>query len=141
MATQLTDIAYERGSVVIELTFYDQVGTAVTPETLFWTLTDGNGTVINDRAAEEVETPTNPYSVRLGDTDLTVLESEDLDSSPRVMRKLHVHGTYTYDEIEYKFAGEARFWLEKDPFPSVTIEPDSYEMALSFTGPDIEEAE
>jgi hypothetical protein len=71
MATQLAVTAVEESTYVITAAFKDEDGTAVTPQTVVWTLTDKDGTVINSR--EDVsETPDTSISVVLTGDDLAV---------------------------------------------------------------------
>jgi hypothetical protein len=85
----LTEEAVERSTYVVVLTFKDEDGQPVSPTTLTWTLTDGTGTVINERAAVAV-TPASTINVVLTDEDLALLGGMDAGE-----RYLLVEGEYT----------------------------------------------
>jgi hypothetical protein len=79
--------ANEKSSYFVTVSFTDEEGQAVTPDTLIWTLTDSNGNVVNDREDVEI-TP---------DTSVTiVLSGDDLPHAPYPgSLYLLVEATYT----------------------------------------------
>lgn len=90
----LTTKAQREGTAVIICAFTDEEGTAVSPDSLNWTLTDGNETVINSRENVEVTGPDLSSSVEivLSGDDLAV-QSEETDFE--LKRILWLEGTYT----------------------------------------------
>jgi len=71
MATNLTVSAVEESTYIVSAAFTDEDGTAVTPSTVTWTLTDMDGTIINSR--EDVsETPASTVYIVLTGDDLAV---------------------------------------------------------------------
>ena len=57
----------------VQVSFTDTDGTAVTPSSITWTLTDSDGTVINSREDVAVATPASTITI--------VLSGDDLDHS------------------------------------------------------------
>lgn len=85
--------ATEKSSYTITLSGWaDAAGTAVTPDSLTWTLTTLSGAVVNSRTAVAI-TPAEPTVILLSGNDLAYLSGE-LASRP-VVRVLTVEGVYT----------------------------------------------
>lgn len=86
--TVLPTVAAEEGTYVISLTFKDEDGTALTPTTLTWTLTDEDGTVVNSRSG---------VAASVAATINIVLSGDDLALSDAKKRRrcVSVSGTYT----------------------------------------------
>ena len=90
--TTLTTEAMEEGSYFITVSFYDEDGAAETPNvgTIKWTLTDNDGSVIND----------NDYIAATSSSSITIeLEGDDLaiqsgETSSLVRRHLIVEWEY-----------------------------------------------
>jgi hypothetical protein len=79
--------ANEQGTKIIAVSFFEPNGTtAVTPNTVTWTLRTASGTVINSRTAES-ETPATTINVVLTGDDLAI-------SSYGTKRYVRVYGTY-----------------------------------------------
>ena len=90
MPTNLSTKAVEKGTFIITTAFADEDGTAVTPQTFTWTLTNKAGTVINSR--EDVAGPsplTASIDTVLQGADLAILSPQD----DRV-RVFTIEGTY-----------------------------------------------
>jgi hypothetical protein len=88
MPTELFIHARERDTFIIRAQFTDDAGAAAAPATLTWTLTDGNGAVVNSRSA----VPTSPAA-----TMYFVLTNADLSLATPLhgtTRYLLVEGTY-----------------------------------------------
>lgn len=75
--TVLTTEAMEEGSYFIDVDFFDEDETAVVPNpnTIFWTLTDSNGTVINERDYESIASASS-IIIELEGDDLAVQAGE-----------------------------------------------------------------
>jgi len=69
--TVLNTVATNESTYVLTCTFTDADGTAVTPNSLTWSLTDGSGNIINSREDVSV-TPSSEISVVLSDDDLSL---------------------------------------------------------------------
>jgi|APSaa5957512622_1039677.scaffolds.fasta_scaffold64907_3 hypothetical protein len=67
MATQLAVTAVEESTYAVTAAFKDEDGTAITPQTILWTLTDKLGTVINLRENISVVPATSITIVLTGD--------------------------------------------------------------------------
>lgn len=87
MPSQLTTKAIDQSTYLVTAgTFTDESGTAVTPKTFTWTLTNAAGEVINSRSAVS-ETPAGTVKILLSGNDL-----KRSDGKSRI-----VAITYTYD--------------------------------------------
>lgn len=86
-----TDTANEEGTAVFQCVFRDEDNNLVVPQTMTWTLTDIEGTVINSREDVAIS-PLNStvYIVMSGD-DLALQSGE---SGHQVERLLTLEGTY-----------------------------------------------
>jgi hypothetical protein len=88
MPSELALHATERSTIGIRAQFTDEAGVAVVPTTLTWTLTDGNGAVVNSRSAVAI-TPAATVLFVLTNLDLSL--ASPLSSTTRY---LLVEGTY-----------------------------------------------
>jgi len=86
---KLTTKAVDKSTYIVNCAFKDENGDAVAPNTLKWTLTDGDGTVVNNRQDEEVSSPTSSEDI--------VLSGDDLKHSDGKWRVLTVKATYDSD--------------------------------------------
>ena len=91
MPSTLTTEAVERSTYVVDLTFTDENGDAVTPTAVTWTLTDELGNVVNGRDGVTVS-PVAEVAVVLSGLDLAV--GGDLAG---LGRRLLVEATYDSD--------------------------------------------
>lgn len=90
MRIRLDQKAKERSSFLIEASFYDADGAAVTPTSAVWTLSDVHGAVINGR----LRVPFSP----LGQTVRVVLSGADLalqDDNDSGKRLLTIEAVYS----------------------------------------------
>ena len=94
MIQTLSDKANEESTYIITCNFVDEDDTAVIPDTLSWTLTDLDGTVINSRSNVSVAVPTASYDIVLYGDDLAMQTGE---TSQTAGRKLTISATYTSD--------------------------------------------
>jgi len=85
----IEEIANEGSSFYPTIYFWDEEGAAMTPTTLYWSLTDMNGNVINSRSAVNVAAPGTSLTIALGSADLVVL-GNDIAS-----RLITTYGTFT----------------------------------------------
>ena len=85
--TVLTDKAQDSGTYIVTLAWTDEAGTAVTPTTATWELSDRAGTTINSRTAVTIGS--------LSTTNYIVLIAADLAFSDAPFRRLEVRFTYT----------------------------------------------
>lgn len=104
MATVLTTQAIERSTYPVTVIFYDENGDVVSPNSgLTWTLTDGNGNVINNRST---------VSITAAGTVTVVLSGADLDMDDGNERFLLLEGTYTGDlGADLPLKDQARFYI------------------------------
>lgn len=91
--TLLTTEAIEEGTYFIDVSFLDEDDEAVTPnaDTIFWTLTTPDGTVINDRD-NEGETSDTTITIELEGDDLAIQAGENAE----IVRR-HVSVKWEYD--------------------------------------------
>lgn len=86
---QLTTKAEEGSTYIIRATYYDEDGNAVTPATVTWTLTNGDGDIVNSREDISISTPSTYNDIVLGAADTKCSSFKD------ETRKLILE--YTYD--------------------------------------------
>jgi len=93
--TTLTTTAMEEGSYFITASFYNEDDNAVSPnaDTIYWTLTDEDGTVINDRD-NEAESSATSITIELGGDDLAIQSGE---TASLVRRRLTLKWEYDSD--------------------------------------------
>lgn len=108
--TTLSTVATNEGTYIITCAFLDADGTAVTPNSLTWTLTDNEGKVINSRSAVVITIPSTSNSI--------VLSGDDIDNVNGNSRVFTIEGEYnssTYGN-NLPLRGQAEFtigvWVE-----------------------------
>ena len=69
-------IALERSTVALVASFRDEVNELITPTVINWSLTDGDGNVINERDEIDV-VPHNEITVVLSGDDLALIAGDD----------------------------------------------------------------
>lgn len=94
--TTLSGTAVEESTYVITATFTDSAGSAVVPNTLKWSLSDFNGTLINNRGTVNVGTPGTSNTIVLSGDDLALLTGEATNEI--AWRLFTVQATYTSTE-------------------------------------------
>ena len=90
MAVRLTEVADEESTYVVTAAFTDEDGTTITPDTLTWTLTQTDGTVVNSRSAVVVASPAASEDIVLKGDDLAILEGERMEE-----RIVTIEATYS----------------------------------------------
>lgn len=85
----LDDMAVEGSTLSVDVSFWDDRGSAVVPETASWTLTNGAGEVINSRSNVVIENPAAEEEIVLSGLDLAKQTDRD-----RELRFLTVSWTY-----------------------------------------------
>lgn len=91
MPTEIIDAkAVEESTFVVTASFTDEDGVAVAPDTMFWSLMDEDGEIINDREDEEISSPGTSVDILLQGDDLAIP-----GVIAEVKRYLVLHGTYT----------------------------------------------
>ena len=93
MPGAIKETATEQSSFKVKLEFFDESGNPVAPDTMFWTLTDEGGSVVNSREDVEIASPSSVESVLLKGDDLAV------DGNDPVKRLVTAQGTYTSAEF------------------------------------------
>ena len=105
--TTLTLKATNEGTYIVTSAFTDADGTAVTPNTLTWNLTDYDGNMINARSAVSIVTPSTSNAVVLG--------ADDLDNDDGFERVFTIEGDY--DSVTYgnglPLRQQAKFTIEE----------------------------
>lgn len=115
MATKLSATPTEEGTLGITVTFYDDAGAAVAPSTLTWTLTNSAGTVVNNRDAVSVSSPSSSETITLSGNDLQILSSTD-DG----LRYVTFEGTYDSSTLGSGLPLKAACTFYVENLPSVT---------------------
>jgi hypothetical protein len=93
MPGAIKETATEQSSFKVTATFYDESGNAVAPDTIVWTLTDEDGSVVNSREDVAISSPTSTESILLKGDDLAV------EGNDPVKRIVTFEGTYTSAEF------------------------------------------
>jgi hypothetical protein len=83
-----TPVAIEKGTYVVDITFEDENGNAIAPNTLTWTLTDLAGAVVNSRSGVVVSVMATTITVVLSGNDLA------LTADSNQQRIFTAEGTY-----------------------------------------------
>jgi len=108
MPTTLTIKAEEESTYIIRVTFKDEDGNAVVPDTIYWKLTDSDGNVINSRDVESVVVAST-IDITLSGDDLAVVTGKGSNKK----RVLTIWGLYDSDvgyNLPYKDA--CKFFLK-----------------------------
>lgn len=104
--TNLKTEATDEGTYIITCTFTDSDGSAVTPNSVTWSLTDFDGTTINSRT-DVLVTPDTSVSI--------ALSGDDLNYNDGIGRIFSIVGTY--DSAAYgvglPIREQARFTIEQ----------------------------
>ena len=69
-------IVLERSTVAAVASFRDEAGELITPSVIKWTLTDGDGNVINGRSSIDIF-PANTVNIVLSGDDLAMTAGDD----------------------------------------------------------------
>ena len=77
MPQRLTTFALEEGTYGVQCQFKDENDNAVTPQTMTWTLSDLDGTIVNSREDEVVANPGSIQTITLSGDDLSLLSTSD----------------------------------------------------------------
>lgn len=109
MPTLLTVKAAERSTYIVSAAFTDDEGVEVTPDSITWTLTDDDGSVINSRLNVAVAMTASSIDIVLSGSDLAL----QLNESGDVIRVLKISAVYTSDAgSNLPLIDDARFILQ-----------------------------
>lgn len=89
MATYSLGEAKEKSTFIVKVQFRDENDSAITPDTLQWTLTDNKGNVVNNRSNVSVGSPSSTNYIVLKGDDLGITQNRGRT------RVLIVEATYT----------------------------------------------
>lgn len=89
----LSEVAGEESTIVLDVTFLDENGDAVTPNAASWTLTNADGEVINTRQDVAISPLATTVHIVLSGADLSLSS----DAATRYRRILTVRATYDSD--------------------------------------------
>jgi hypothetical protein len=90
MPATATVKAKEQSTLVLTVYYWDENGTAVTPNAVTWTLMDESGTTINSRSAVSISSPSTSNDITLSGDDLAFQTGE----SGEAARYLRIDATY-----------------------------------------------
>ena len=76
--THLATKSLERSTYVVTVAFTDEDGTAVTPDSITWDLTDSQGNAINSRTSVAIAVPAASNNIVLSGADLAIPRPGDL---------------------------------------------------------------
>jgi len=103
MINVLTKVAVEESTYVIVVSFFDEAGNTLTPNSVNWTLTDRSNTVVNSKV-NQTETPAIVVAIVLSGDDLQIF-----GEGSKERRKVLISGTYDSDygtDLPYNIAAE-----------------------------------
>jgi len=102
MPTTLTEIAQEKSTYLVTFTFQDENGDVVVPATVVWSLTDGNGNIVNS-LTDQSETPASSITITLTGDDLQVSAAETALArvGNRNTVRRHIVVEAIYDSVTY----------------------------------------
>lgn len=90
MPTMIKTQAVEESTYVVTVSFFNAAGTAVTPKSATWTLTDKDGAVVNSRNAVTISSLDTSVDIVLSGNDLQIADGKT--------RKLLVQAIYDSTE-------------------------------------------
>jgi hypothetical protein len=91
MPTILTDKAVELSTYAVNVSFYDENSAAVAPNSLYWTLSDPDGNVVNAHSGTAIESVQTSVDIVLQGSDL-LISSGSLQAEEE--RVLTIQGNY-----------------------------------------------
>jgi hypothetical protein len=98
----LEDHAEEEGTFHIICTFDDEDGVDCAPSAIAWTLSDGDGNILNGRDAVAVGSPATSVTITLQGTDLSIVAGQT--NERLFLIKWTYNSTYGAGLINYKQA-------------------------------------
>lgn len=105
MATRLDESAEEEGTYIIDLSWYDETDSAVTPSTMLWALVDENGDTVNSRLDVSIGSLSTTNSIVLQGDDLAIPDH----ITKNVDRYVRYYGTYLSTFGTLSITGEVVF--------------------------------
>lgn len=81
--TVITTPFFEKGTAVFNLSFYDENSIAVAPNSIYYSLTDVAGTIINSRQDFGLSNPAASVYIILSSYDLQISSGYQLESEQR----------------------------------------------------------
>lgn len=99
----LDELAMERSTYRVRMTFRDDRGDVVIPESLVWSLRDGSGAIVNGRARVVVVTPESTEEIVLTGADLQLVGDGNKE-----LRTVVAEATYDSGK---KLNAMAHFWV------------------------------
>lgn len=113
MPLHIAEKAIEQSSYEVSINWVDEAGDSVTPDTMAWTLHDGDGRVVNSRSSVSIGSPAANEKIFLEGNDLTVP-----GNSP-ITRYVLFEGTYT--SVTYGAGKPLRDQVSFDIIPLLKI--------------------
>ena len=108
MPTTLTIKAEEESTYTIQVSFKDEDGNSVVPNSIYWKLTDSDGTTLNSRNYESVAVA-SVVNITLEGDDLSVVASRGSNKK----RVLTVWGKYDSDlGYDLAYADSCKFFVK-----------------------------
>lgn len=89
MPIHLEELANERSTYAVRVSFFDENGAALTPTAVTWTLSDAVGNIVNSREDVAIS-PASAITIVLSGADLAIT-----DAYYETTRKLLIEATYT----------------------------------------------
>jgi hypothetical protein len=100
MPVQLTQSANERSTYILTISFFDELGIAIIPTSIVWTLTDSDGNVMNSRSSVSIAVPAASVNI--------ILSGDDLELTGADLRRI------VYISAEYNSANGSGLPLREE---------------------------
>jgi len=94
MPAVFTNRAVELSTYAVNVAFYDENSAAMLPNSIYWTLSDPDGTIINSRDAIGVSSVQTSIDIVLSGSDLAISSGSHLAEENRV---LTINGNFNSD--------------------------------------------
>ena len=93
MPTYLTTKAIEKGTYGINVSFYDENSASMTPNSIYWTLTNIDGTVINNHSMDGISSVQASIDIVLTSLDLQISSGSYLNYETRVIALTYLYNS------------------------------------------------
>jgi predicted NAD/FAD-dependent oxidoreductase len=103
-----------RATIVVTIDFTDEEGVAVVPNEITWTLSDGEGNIINNREEVEVASPASSIAI--------LLTGDDTPAGTDSKRIIKVRATYEsamLPGVQAEIIEEGEFYVDPTTIVSV----------------------
>ena len=93
MPTYLTTKAIEKGTYGIGISFYDENSASMTPNSIYWTLSDIDGSVINNHSMSGITSVQASVDIVLSSLDLRISSGSTMAYESRVVTLTYIYNS------------------------------------------------